>query len=66
MVVVVGLEVMARMVGNNRHRRARIWEFEANEKLLRTWKRVEYIKEKFDELLLLRDGDLVIPSTYED
>jgi hypothetical protein len=48
--------------GNRYHRRARIWELHTTAGSLNTWKRVEYNKDKVDELALV-NGGLVTDST---
>ncbi|KAI9164045.1 Phosphatase DCR2 [Paramyrothecium foliicola] len=48
------------MYGTKRyHRRARIWELDTSVGSLKTWKRLEYAKERVDELLLVDAGAVV-------
>ena len=46
------------------HRRARIWELDSNTGGLTTWKRVEYAKQRVDELVLVEGSRLV--DTYQN
>jgi len=48
------------------HRRTRVWEFDMNNWSLKTWMRVEYVKRKIDELVLVESGAVVDPTTKED
>ncbi|KAI6345153.1 hypothetical protein MCOR25_011048 [Pyricularia grisea] len=41
------------------HRRMRVWELSTNTGSLTTWKRVEYCKDRVDELLLVESGAVV-------
>lgn len=45
--------------GKRYHRRLRVWELDANADSLKTWKRVEYIRERVDELVLMQAGAAV-------
>ena len=38
------------------HRRSRVWELDTNTQSLKTWKRVEYERERVDELMLVKGG----------
>lgn len=44
------------------HRRMRVWELDGNDGSLRTWKRLEYNKEKVDEMVLVEGGAIVGPK----
>ncbi|KAF7533859.1 hypothetical protein G7054_g6744 [Neopestalotiopsis clavispora] len=43
------------------HRRTRIWELDPASESLKTWKRVEYAKERVDELWLVQNGAVALP-----
>ncbi|ETS80399.1 hypothetical protein PFICI_07928 [Pestalotiopsis fici W106-1] len=43
------------------HRRMRIWELDTASDSLKTWKRVEYAKERVDELWLVQNGTIALP-----
>ena len=45
--------------GKRYHRRSRVWELDTNTPSIKTWKRVEYAKERIDELLLVEKGKVV-------
>ncbi|KAL8789422.1 MAG: hypothetical protein Q9213_001179 [Squamulea squamosa] len=47
------------------HRRARVWEIDTNTGGLKTWKRVEYAKERIDELVLIGAGSSEAVATPE-
>uniref|UniRef100_L7JS07 Calcineurin-like phosphoesterase domain-containing protein n=1 Tax=Pyricularia oryzae (strain P131) TaxID=1143193 RepID=L7JS07_PYRO1 len=47
------------------HRRMRVWELNTNTGSLTTWKRVEYCKDRVDELLLV-EGGAVVDNFGED
>ena len=47
--------------GKRYHRRSRIWELDTNTGGIRTWKRVEYARERVDELVLVKGGAVVPP-----
>lgn len=48
--------------GENRyHRRTRVWEFDTRVGAIKTWKRVEYAKDRVDELMLVENGLVVAP-----
>ncbi|KAI0422662.1 Metallo-dependent phosphatase-like protein [Xylaria grammica] len=53
--------------GENRyHRRMRVWEFDTNTGGIATWKRVEYTRERVDELVLVERGDIVtLPNVLD-
>ncbi|KAI0513012.1 Metallo-dependent phosphatase-like protein [Xylaria bambusicola] len=51
--------------GNRYHRRMRIWDFDTNTGTIATWKRVEYARERVDELVLVEGGTVVNPSTQD-
>lgn len=51
--------------GKRYHRRSRVWELDTNIGGIRTWKRVEYAKERLDELVLVRGGEVVPPGATE-
>lgn len=51
--------------GKRYYRRTRVWELDANTLGLRTWKRIEYAKERVDELVLVERGKVVAPSHGE-
>ncbi|KAI9708291.1 MAG: purple acid phosphatase, partial [Chrysothrix sp. TS-e1954] len=44
------------------HRRTRVWELDTNIGSLKTWKRVEYVVDRVDELVLVESG--VVINTY--
>lgn len=44
------------------HRRARVWELNAKNSELKTWKRVEYADERVDELVLVQNGEVIVAS----
>jgi hypothetical protein len=44
------------------HRRVRVWELGPNDGSLKTWKRVEYVQNRVDELLLVEKGKVVDPG----
>ncbi|KAF2162982.1 hypothetical protein M409DRAFT_26831 [Zasmidium cellare ATCC 36951] len=44
------------------HRRVRVFNVDTRTARLETWKRVEYCKEKVDELVLVEDGAVVPPA----
>lgn len=53
--------------GNERfHRRTRVWEFDTRTAAIKTWKRVEYAKDRIDELVLVERGHVVAPSANID
>jgi hypothetical protein len=45
------------------HRRTRVWELDTKKETLKTWKRVEYAKERVDELVLVDGSDDVLSAT---
>ena len=45
--------------GKRYHRRSRVWEFDTNAGSIITWKRVEYAKERVDELVLMEGGMVI-------
>ncbi|KAF8859351.1 Metallo-dependent phosphatase [Acephala macrosclerotiorum] len=47
--------------GKRFHRRTRIWELDTNTGGIKTWKRVEYSRERIDELVLVGSGVVVAP-----
>lgn len=49
--------------GKNRyHRRTRVWELDSTAGSIKTWKRLEYAKERIDELVLVDGGQVVGPA----
>lgn len=46
------------------HRRSRVWELDTNIRSLKTWKRVEYERERMDELMLV-EGGAVVADPYK-
>ncbi|ERF72513.1 hypothetical protein EPUS_09040 [Endocarpon pusillum Z07020] len=46
------------------HRRMRVWEIDTSIGAIKTWKRVEYSKERIDELVLVENG-AVVTSPYD-
>lgn len=50
--------------GKRYHRRSRVWEFDTNNGGMKTWKRVEYVSEKVDELVLM-EGGAVVATPYD-
>lgn len=51
--------------GKRRHRRTRVWELDTSTGSLKTWKRVEYVKDRVDELVLVENGAVVDPPGDE-
>lgn len=51
--------------GKRFHRRMRVWELDTNTGGLKTWKRVEYAKDRVDELVLVERGAVVDVSREE-
>lgn len=47
--------------GKRVHRRARVWELDTSTGSLKTWMRVEYVKDRVDELVLVESGVVVDP-----
>lgn len=47
--------------GKRYHRRARVWELDTEAGSMKTWTRVEYSEERTDEVVLVRDGEVVPP-----
>ena len=47
--------------GKRYHRRTRVWEFDTSTGGIKTWKRVEYDKERRDELVLVESGAVFAP-----
>ncbi|XXG94354.1 hypothetical protein Hte_000608 [Hypoxylon texense] len=45
--------------GKRYYRRTRLWEFDTSNGSIKTWKRVEYARERIDELVLMEDGAVV-------
>jgi hypothetical protein len=43
------------------HRRTRVWELDTNKETITTWKRVEYAKDRVDELVLTDKSGTVPP-----
>lgn len=41
------------------HRRARVWQLDTSTGSLKTWKRIEYARDRVDELMLVEDGAVV-------
>lgn len=48
--------------GHRYHRRTRVWEINTKTGGINTWKRVEYSRERIDELVLVEAGAVVNPS----
>ena len=48
------------------HRRMRVWELDTSTGSLKTWKRVEYDRDRVDELVLVENGAVVDPPGEED
>ncbi|KAE8440310.1 hypothetical protein EG329_009107, partial [Mollisiaceae sp. DMI_Dod_QoI] len=48
------------------HRRTRVWEIDTNTGCLKTWKRVEYARERVDELVLVEGGAVVPPCDVDE
>ncbi|KAH8896547.1 Metallo-dependent phosphatase [Thozetella sp. PMI_491] len=48
--------------GTRYHRRARIWALDTLTGGIKTWKRVEYVDKRVDELVLVEDGAVIAPS----
>lgn len=48
------------------HRRARVWEIDTNTQGLRTWKRVEYARDRVDELALVENGVVAVPIREDE
>ncbi|OBT53827.1 hypothetical protein VE04_05900 [Pseudogymnoascus sp. 24MN13] len=48
------------------HRRMRVWELGTTTGSLTTWKRVEYNRERVDELVLVENGAVVDPPSDKD
>lgn len=51
---------------NTYYRRTRVWELDANTSGLRTWKRIEYAKERVDELTLVERGVVQVTDDTGD
>jgi hypothetical protein len=47
------------------HRRTRVWELDTSTGSLKTWKRVEYARNRVDELILVKGGAVVDPPGEE-
>ncbi|KAL1884078.1 hypothetical protein Daus18300_000188 [Diaporthe australafricana] len=47
--------------GKRYHRRTRVWEFDASNGSIKTWKRVEYSGVRTDEIVLAEGGAVVAP-----
>ena len=45
--------------GKRHHRRLRVWELDTSTGGIKTWKRVEYVHERVDELVLVESGSIV-------
>lgn len=52
--------------GRRFHRRMRVWELDTSAGSLRTWKRVEYNRDRVDELVLVENGVVVDPPRNKD
>ena len=52
--------------GKRYHRRSRVWEFDTKTEMLKTWKRVEYARERVDELVLVEFGEIVAAPHITD
>ena len=50
--------------GKRYHRRMRVWELDTSTGGIKTWKRVEYARERVDELVLVESG-AVVASPYD-
>lgn len=48
------------------HRRTRVWEVDSNIGGLKTWKRVEYARERVDEFVLVEGGAVLSPSDIDE
>ncbi|KAK1517763.1 phosphatase DCR2 [Colletotrichum costaricense] len=48
---------------NRYYRRTRVWEIDANKGDLKTWKRIEYSGNRFEEVVLVEGGRITAPST---
>ncbi|KXH35469.1 phosphatase DCR2 [Colletotrichum simmondsii] len=51
---------------NRYYRRTRIWEIDENKGDLKTWKRIEYSGDRFEEVVLVEGGRITAPSTMSD
>jgi hypothetical protein len=51
--------------GKRFHRRMRVWELDSKTEALKTWKRVEYVMDRVDELMLMQNG-VVVDTQVED
>ncbi|KAL0765959.1 hypothetical protein CaCOL14_011700 [Colletotrichum acutatum] len=51
---------------NRYYRRTRVWEIDANKSELKTWKRIEYSGDRFEELILVEGGRVTDPSASLD
>ena len=50
--------------GKRYHRRSRVWELDTKTGGIKTWKRVEYARERVDELVLVEGGE-VTPGSHQ-
>ncbi|OHE92743.1 phosphatase DCR2 [Colletotrichum orchidophilum] len=51
---------------NRYYRRTRVWEIDTKKNDLKTWKRIEYSNDRFEELILVEGGRIIAPSTKPD
>lgn len=52
--------------GHRCHRRSRVWEINTKTGGLTTWKRIEYSRERIDEMMLVEAGSVVTPPASAD
>jgi hypothetical protein len=52
--------------GKRYHRRVRVWELDTNTGGIKTWKRVEYDRERIDEVVLVEGAAVVPPPSATD